>query len=92
MTFLECVLLFSILDQQKRVNNPFKVPTIEPRPRKVPSPTFARFNPGLVCPPNPSQSVNQATITIMINNYYGGARTQPQYSDPTRMSRCQLKR
>lgn len=51
------------------LGKPFRLPRIEfPAPR-APSPTFARFNPGLVyLPPRPEPIPN---ITIN-NNYYGG--------------------
>lgn len=75
---------------KSRPQQGFQLPRIDTPPRKVPSPTFARFNPGLVSP-SPSQ-VPTHTTTI-INNYYGTQnRPVPQVSDPLQMSRCQFKR
>lgn len=69
---------------------PFVWPKIDVPPKRVPSPTFARFNPGLVCP---STTVSPPP-NIIINNYYGTSSRQfkPQCIDPARMSRGQFKR
>lgn len=62
-------------DVNRRVQQPFVLPTIAAPPRRVPSPTFAKFNPGLVCSvplpfgPPPIQLPPPQNVTI--NNYYG---------------------
>lgn len=69
---------------------PFQLPQLQPLPAKrPPSPTFARFNPGLAYP-----SVVPSPPTIIINNYYGQDTIKPQpiCLDPKLMSRGQFKR
>lgn len=69
--------------------SPFVWPKVDPPPKRVPSPTFARFNPGLVCPkPSTPQP------TIVINNYYGYSanKPSPQCTNPAQMTRGQFKR
>lgn len=73
----------------KRANPWSKIPAGNPPEKRAPSPTFARFNPGLVCPRLPS-----SIPTIIINNYYGHSapKQPPQCVDPARMSRGQFQR
>lgn len=63
-------------DVNRRVRQPFILPTPAAPPRRIPSPTFARFNPELVCgtpqffgPPSPAPLPAPQNVTI--NNYYG---------------------
>lgn len=74
------------------VNGPpsFVWPKVDPPPKRVPSPTFARFNPGLVSP----TPTSTPPPTIIINNYYGNNSHRPisQCTDPAQMSRGQFKR
>lgn len=53
------------------LGQPYQLPRIAPPPPKVHSPTFARFNYGLVYGPPPAEPVPQITI---VNNYYGNSR------------------
>lgn len=77
---------------KRKRQSPFVWPRSEPLAKRAPSPTFAQFNPGLVCP--------SATVapppTIVINNYYGGGyrafKPPPTCTDPALMSRGQLRR
>lgn len=77
---------------------PFLAPTVDPLPRAPPSPTFARFNPGLAYPSAPPAALPPnlppaKNITINYNNYYGSKpkRFFPQERDPEHMTRCQKR-
>lgn len=64
-------------DVHQRLGRAYKLPSIQPIPQRVHSPTFARFNHGLVCMPQlrPEPTPN---ITI-VNNYYGNSGRRGNY-------------
>lgn len=83
-------------DVSRWATEPFSVPTIVQRPRRVPSPQFARFNPALVSW-SAQQAAVQTTTTIapnvkkvVIHNYYGN-ESRPKFGNPLRLSRHQFK-
>lgn len=86
------------VDKARREQRPFELPFIQAPPRRPPSPTFARFNPGLVYPSNTANTViHPAGVqNITIINQYGRQRgpsqPQPEQSNVTSMSRGQRKR
>lgn len=53
------------------------MPKIIPPPRKPPSPTFARFNPGLVCSP-------VEAAPVVHHHHYYGLQTGPTTQRPSR--------
>lgn len=84
-------------DVKRRSTEPFRVPTIAPRPPRPISPQFAHFNPALVSW-SAQQAAVQHTTTIaptakkvVIHNYYGSG-PRPGFGDPLRLSRHQFKR
>lgn len=78
-------------DISSKQGKPFSLPNLEPKPKRIPSPTFARFNPGLVCAKAPEPVQN---VTIVHHNY-GKARgpKQPtaQKTEYQFMTRCQRR-
>lgn len=85
-------------DFSQRKRKPFEIPTpdIAPKRYKSPppkrySPTFARFNPGLVCGDVKIGLNTPHSITIN-NYYYNNNQKGSQVTDPKLMSRGQFKR
>lgn len=91
-------------DLTGRTERPFVLPTIGIPPKRVPSPTFARFQPGFVC----GNTNLAAPQNVIFQNFYGlgpfneqsgnqppskpYAAPRPSDEDILRMSRSQFKR
>lgn len=78
-------------DVTLKEGKPFRLPNLDAIPKRPPSPTFARFNPGLACvkPAEPAQN-----ITIVHHNYAkarGQKQPKAQQTEYQFMSRCQRR-
>lgn len=91
-----------VTSNRKHSQSAFTLPKVDTPPRRPPSPVFARFNPGLVCPRPPVQTSLPAPQNVIINHYYPTPSTLPspqrnpkpelQQKDARWMNKKQFKR